>query len=95
MPSLRPVAACVLPALVIALAWASIEEPRRIRDALVVAAFALTPALVTRTWLRGVAAAVAAVGVWIAFGARPWELELRQPSATRARNAIERGNFMA
>ena len=74
MPNLRPVAACALPALVIALAWASIEEPRRAGDALLVAAFALTPALFVRTWLRGVAAAIAATGAWIVFGARPWEL---------------------
>ena len=72
---LRPVAACALPALAIAFGWASIEQPRQGRDALLVAVLALTPALLPRRWQRVVAAAGAAlVAGWVAFGVEPWEL---------------------
>jgi protein-glutamine gamma-glutamyltransferase len=72
---LRPVAACALPALAIAFGWASIEEPRQGREALLVAVLALAPALLPRRWQRAVAAAGAAlVAGWVAFGVQPWEL---------------------
>jgi protein-glutamine gamma-glutamyltransferase len=70
----RSFLASLLPAFAIASAWLRIEEPSRAGDALLVAAVALTPALVASSRLRvlAVAAAVAAVA-WIAFGAQPWE----------------------
>ena len=72
---LRPVAACALPALAIAFGWASIEQPRQGREALLVAVLALTPALLPRKWQRVVAAVGAAVAAaWVAFGIQAWEL---------------------
>ncbi|MGH3134384.1 MAG: transglutaminase domain-containing protein [Gaiellaceae bacterium] len=75
MPRARILAACALPAFAVALSWLRVEEPRRVGEAFVVVALALAPALVRRMWLRGLAAAVAVLGVaWLAFGAQPWEV---------------------
>jgi transglutaminase-like putative cysteine protease len=59
----------------IAGAWLSLEDPRRARDAAVVVALAIVPALVRSGRQRIVALAAAALGAgWMIFGAQPWEL---------------------
>jgi len=71
----RTLAACLLPALVVAVAWLRIEEPGQAGDALAIVALAIAPALLPRGWARGLAAVLAALGAaWLAFGAEPWEL---------------------
>jgi transglutaminase-like putative cysteine protease len=64
-----------LAVLAIVVAWLGLEDPRRVGEALVVAALALVPALVP-AGVRRIAAAGAAtlVGAWVVFGAKAWEL---------------------
>ena len=71
----RALAASLLPALAISVSWLRVEEPRRVGEALAVAALALAPTLVPRGWARGlVAVAAAAAAAWIAFAVQAWEL---------------------
>jgi transglutaminase-like putative cysteine protease len=71
----RTLAACVLPALVVAAAWLRLEDPRLVGEGLAVAALAAAAALPPRGWQRALAAAVALAGAaQIAFGAQAWEL---------------------
>jgi transglutaminase-like putative cysteine protease len=71
----RTLAASLLPALAIAVAWLSLEEPRFAREAAVIAALAIIPALVGgRTSRLAATAASALAAAWLAFGAQPWEL---------------------
>ena len=71
----RTLAASILPAFAITAAWLGLEEPRRVREAVAIAALALVPAL-----FRGGAARVSAtvtsavVAAWVVFAAQPWEL---------------------
>ncbi len=73
--ALRTLAAASLPAVAIVVSWGRLEEPRRSGELLLVAALALLPALF-RSWATRIAVAALSFGVtvWIAFGARPWEL---------------------
>ena len=67
--------ASVVAALAVAAAWLSLEDPRLVRDALVVAALAILPALVPPGRARLVALVPVTLGAaWVAFGAEPWEL---------------------
>ena len=71
----RTLVACLLPAVVVTVAWLSLETGGRAREALTVAALAVAPALLPWVWARALAAVGAtAVAVWIAFDAEPWEL---------------------
>jgi uncharacterized protein (DUF697 family) len=71
----RRLAACLLPALVVSVAWLRVENPRALREAAVVVVLALLPALAERAWQRIVAVPlVTAVAAWIAFDVRSWEL---------------------
>src|SRR5512134_362456 len=71
----RTLAASAIPALVISASWLRMQEPREMGEALVVVGLALLPALLPGRWPRGLAVAGASVGVlWIAFGAKSWEL---------------------
>jgi protein-glutamine gamma-glutamyltransferase len=71
----RTLAATLFPAVAIAVAWASLEQPRIVVDAIAVAALGVVPALVPGG-VRRVGAAVAATfgAAWVAFGTQPWEL---------------------
>jgi transglutaminase-like putative cysteine protease len=71
----RTLVASIVAALAVTAAWLSLEEPRLIRDALLVAALAIAPALVPSGRARLVAVVPASLGAaWVAFGAEPWEL---------------------
>ena len=71
----RTLLAALLPALAIAFAWLSLEDPRNAAEGLAVAALAIVAALVRPRVTRvGVASVAALVAAWIAFGAQPWEL---------------------
>ena len=71
----RTLAAALLPAVAIAAAWSSLEQPRAVADVVAVAALALVPALVGGGARRVALAAAATFGAaWIAFAAEPWEL---------------------
>jgi transglutaminase-like putative cysteine protease len=71
----RTLAASLLPTVVIAGAWLSLEDPRRVRDAAVIGVLAIAPALVRAGWQRITAVAAAALGAaWLIFAAQPWEL---------------------
>jgi transglutaminase-like putative cysteine protease len=71
----RTLVASIVAALAMTAAWLSLEEPRLVRDALVVAALAIAPALVPSGRARLLAIAPASLGAaWVAFGAEPWEL---------------------
>ena len=71
----RTLLASIFPAVAIAAAWSSVEDPRKTREAAAVAALALLPALVHERVLRAVALVGTGLAVgWIAFGAQPWEL---------------------
>ena len=71
----RTLVASVVAALAVTAAWLSLEEPRAIREALVVAALGLVPALLSSRRLRLLALVPASLGAaWVAFGAEPWEL---------------------
>jgi protein-glutamine gamma-glutamyltransferase len=71
----RTLAACALPALAISVAWLRIEDPVLRLDALAIVALALTPALVPPRRARWLAAAMASgAALWVAFGAKSWEL---------------------
>ena len=71
----RTFLAALLPALAIAFAWLSLEDPRKAGEGLAVAALAIVAALVRPGVTRvGVASVAALVAAWIAFGAQPWEL---------------------
>jgi protein-glutamine gamma-glutamyltransferase len=71
----RTLVASVVAALAVTAAWLSLEEPRLIREALLVAALAIAPALVPPGRARLVAIVPASLGAaWVAFGAEPWEL---------------------
>jgi transglutaminase-like putative cysteine protease len=70
----RTLAAVVLPAFAVTIAWLRLEDPRQTREAMVVAALAVAPVLLPRWELRLAAAAASAIGVvWIAFAVQPWE----------------------
>ncbi len=71
----RTLLASLLPAIAVTGAWLSLEDPRRWREGIAVAALGLGAALVRGLVARLVAIAFAATSVvWIAFGAQPWEL---------------------
>ena len=71
----RTLLAALLPALAIAFAWLSLEDPRNVGEGLAVAALAIVAALVRPGVVRvGVAVVAALVAAWIAFGVQPWEL---------------------
>ena len=71
----RTLLAALLPALAIAFAWLSLEDPRNAAEGLAVAALAIVAALVRPGVTRvGVAVVAALVAAWIAFGVQPWEL---------------------
>ena len=71
----RTAVSCLLPAVAVVLSWLSLEAPYRAREALVVAALAIGPALLPWVWARAVAAGGATlVALWVAFDAQPWEL---------------------
>jgi transglutaminase-like putative cysteine protease len=71
----RTAAAALLPAVAIAGAWLSLEQPRLIVEGAAVAALALLPALVRARRARTAAVIGSAfVAAWIAFPAEPWEL---------------------
>jgi transglutaminase-like putative cysteine protease len=62
-------------ALALAAAWLSLEEPRLIRDAIVIAALAMAPAVVPSGRARWLALVPSTLGAaWLVFGAQPWEL---------------------
>ena len=71
----RTLLAALLPTLAVTAAWLSLERPRLVAEALVVAALALMPALVPRGVWRIAAAgfAVLAAG-WVGFRVEAWEL---------------------
>ena len=50
----RTLAACLLPAVAISLAWLRVEDPVVAGDALAVVALAVAPALLTWSWARGI-----------------------------------------
>lgn len=92
----RTLAACALPALVVAAAWLRLEDPRFVGEGLAVAALAVAAALPRRAWQRGLAAVLAAAGAArIAFGAHAWELlpfrdeRVLGPVADEARRGVE------
>jgi transglutaminase-like putative cysteine protease len=71
----RTLVASIVAALAVTAAWLSLEEPRLIRDALLVAALAIGPALVPAGRARLVAVVPSSLGAaWVAFGTEPWEL---------------------
>ncbi len=71
----RTLVASVVSALVVGVAWLSLEDPAIAGDALAVAALAILPALVPVGRARVVALVPATLGAaWVAFGAQPWEL---------------------
>lgn len=71
----RTLAASLLPALVIAAAWLSLEEPRRVVEAGLLAVLALVPALVPAGFRRVGAIVAATLGAsWLVFALQPWEL---------------------
>ena len=71
----RTLAASLFPAIAIAAAWLSLEEPRRLRESAMIAALAILPALARAGAARTAAVVASALTVaWIAFGAQPWEL---------------------
>jgi transglutaminase-like putative cysteine protease len=71
----RTLLASLLPAVAITITWLSLEEPRRWREGLAVAALALAPALVRGRVRRIVTAVLSGLlALWVAFGAQPWEL---------------------
>ncbi len=71
----RTLLAALLPALAIAVAWLSLEDPRLVGEGLAVAALAIVAALVRPGAIRvGVVVVAALVAAWIAFGTQPWEL---------------------
>ena len=92
----RTLAACALPALIVAVAWLRIEDPRLVGEALAVAALAVAAALPPRGWQRALAAVAAtAGGARIALGADVWELlpfrdeRVPAPAAEEARRGVE------
>ncbi len=71
----RTLAACLIPAFAISVSWLRIEDPRRLGEALAMVGLALAPAVFPAGRRRVLAViAVSAGALWIAFGARPWEL---------------------
>ena len=71
----RTLAASLLPTAAIAGAWLSLEDPRRVRDAVAIGALAIFPALVRSGWERvGTVAASGLGAAWLLFGTQPWEL---------------------
>jgi len=92
----RTLAACALPALVVAAAWLRLEDPRRVGEGMAVAAFAVAAALPPRAWHRALAAVLAtAAAARIAFGVDAWELvpfrdeRVLGPVADEARQGVE------
>ena len=71
----RTLVAAIVAALAVTAAWLSLEEPRRIGEALAIAALAIAPALVPSGRVRLLTLAPATLAAsWVAFGAQPWEL---------------------
>ncbi|HUG65428.1 MAG TPA: transglutaminaseTgpA domain-containing protein [Gaiellaceae bacterium] len=71
----RTFVASLLPAVVVTAAWLGLEQPRRMGEAIGLAALALTPALVPSGPRRiGAVVAVALGAAWAVFAAEPWEL---------------------
>ena len=71
----RTFVASAVAATAVAIAWLSLESPRLLGSALVVAALAIAPALAPTRRTRLLAVAPSAVGTaWLAFAAQPWEL---------------------
>ena len=71
----RTLVASIVAALAVTAAWLSLEEPRLLREALVVAALGMAPALVSSGRARLLVLVPASLGAaWVAFGAQPWEL---------------------
>jgi transglutaminase-like putative cysteine protease len=71
----RTLVASIVAALALTAAWLSLEEPRVLRDAIVVAGLGIIPALTSSRRLRLLALVPATLGAaWVAFGAEPWEL---------------------
>ena len=72
---LRKLVATTVAGAAVGIAWLSLEEPRFVRDAVVVAALAVAPALVSSKRGRLLSIVPSALGAaWLAFGAEPWEL---------------------
>src|SRR5262245_26266228 len=71
----RTIVAAGIAAIAIAVAWLSLEEPRSIVDAAVIAGLAIAPSLTPiRKWrLLAIVPSVVAAA-WFAFGVQPWEL---------------------
>jgi transglutaminase-like putative cysteine protease len=71
----RTLAASLLPALVVTASWLALEDPRRVGEAVVVAALALVPALAPRhRWRIAAAAGATLCAAWLTFATEPWEL---------------------
>ena len=71
----RTLVAAIVAALAVTAAWLSLEQPRRIGEALAIAALAIAPALVPSGRVRLLTLAPATLAAsWVAFGAQPWEL---------------------
>ena len=71
----RTLIATIVAASAVAAAWMSLEEPRFVRDAVVIAALAIGPSLLPSRRARLLAIIPSALGAaWLAFGAEPWEL---------------------
>ncbi len=71
----RTLLASIFPAVAIAAAWSSLEDPRKTPEAAAIAALALLPALLHERVLRAVTLVGTGLAVgWIAFGAQPWGL---------------------
>ena len=71
----RTLVAAIVAALAVTAAWLSLEQPRRIGEALAIAALAIAPALVPSGRVRALTLVPATLAAsWLAFGAQPWEL---------------------
>ena len=71
----RTVIATIVAAVAVGAAWLSLEEPRFLRDAIVIAALAIGPAVAPSRRSRLLAIVPSSLGAaWLAFGAEPWEL---------------------
>lgn len=71
----RTLLTCLAPAVAVTIAWLTVEEPQRVREAALVAGLAVLPALPSRWALRLALLALGGiVAVGLAFRVEPWEL---------------------